>query len=478
MLRKLIKPILFFPLCLYLTAPKSILSETGTFIDQVLEEKEDKFFVDYSEINEIIIQNNPELKSLKQLVSAATFNISSQISKRYPSIDLKSTGLPKYTVGKNYSSNSFTTSTSQFSTNPSLTIKWDLIDPLRGSEIQIAKENYKIAKNNFEITKRDLTQEAKARYHKYQKSLQDIKNSKFALDLSNTTLKDAQAKFDAGIGTKFEVLEADAQVSRDKQALNEKKIQNEINKISLKEILNIKDNFEINQQQKLIGFWHYKLNKNIRDSFSKNLSLKNISLKKSIKENQAKNFVNASKPNIYISNTFSSSFSNADSSSVTLDTSESSSSYSNSISINLAWNFFSGGQNKNSYKSKKLEAQAEEYSLNNFKNTLKTNIMTTYLNLKLNEEKILTSLKEINSTKESLRLSKLRYEVGISTLKDVLVRQKELSIAKSKNIEAIYNYNLNIDELERLTFLKASNNCLSKESKRINDKKSICNLLI
>jgi len=106
---------------------------------------------------------------------------------------------------------------------------------------------------------------------------------------------------------------------------------------------------------------------------------------------------------------------------------------------------------------------------------LKTNISKAYLNLKLNEEKILSSLKEIASTRESLRLSKLRYDVGISTLKDVLVIQKELSNAKSKNIDAIYNYNLNLDELERLTFLQISNNCLKNDTNNI---ESICDIQI
>ena len=35
----------------------------------------------------------------------------------------------------------------------------DLIDPLRGSEIKIARDNYKIAQNNFEIKRKDLIQE-------------------------------------------------------------------------------------------------------------------------------------------------------------------------------------------------------------------------------------------------------------------------------------------------------------------------------
>ena len=104
------------------------------------------------------------------------------------------------------------------------------------------------------------------------------------------------------------------------------------------------------------------------------------------------------------------------------------------------------------------------------------NISNAYLNLKLNEGNIISSLKEIESSAESVRLSRLRYDIGTSTLKDVLVRQSELSIAKSNNINAIYNYNLNLDELERLTFLEISKNCFDNDNKEIQDRESICNI--
>ena len=55
------------------------------------------------------------------------------------------------------------------------------------------------------------------------------------------------------------------------------------------------------------------------------------------------------------------------------------------------------------------------------------------------------------------------------------MRQKELSDAKSKNINAIYNYNLNLDELERLTFLEISKNCLDFNNK-VKESESICNI--
>ena len=131
--------------------------------------------------------------------------------------------------------------------------------------------------------------------------------------------------------------------------------------------------------------------------------------------------------------------------------------------------------NKNLYKSKIKESEAEEYAFENLTNVLKTNISKAYLNLKLNEEKIISSLKEIASSKESVRLARLRYDVGISTLKDVLIRQSELSNAKSKNINAVYNYNLHLDELERLTFLEISKNCEDNNNKT-KDRESICNI--
>ena len=158
------------------------------------------------------------------------------------------------------------------------------------------------------------------------------------------------------------------------------------------------------------------------------------------------------------------------------DPEKSSSNYTNTISLNFAWSIFNGGQNKNSYKSKIADAESEEYAYKNLKNVLTTNISKAYLNLRLNEEKIISSLKEIESSKESVRLSRLRYDVGISTLKDVLIRQSELSNAKSKHINALYNYNLKLDELERLTFLDKSKNCNDNNNNRTNDKESICNI--
>ena len=118
--------------------------------------------------------------------------------------------------------------------------------------------------------------------------------------------------------------------------------------------MNIKEDFYIEKKQALKGYWTYDLETNLKNGLQNNLSLKNTSLQQKIKENQAKNFLNANKPRIFISNTFSSSFTKGDSLTTTpIDSDEYGSSYTNTISLNFSWKLFDGGQNKNSYKSQK-----------------------------------------------------------------------------------------------------------------------------
>jgi len=110
------------------------------------------------------------------------------------------------------------------------------------------------------------------------------------------------------------------------------------------------------------------LNKNINEGLDKNLSLKNLILQKSIKKSQAESFLAQNKPNIYISNSLSSTFSKGDSLATNIDSEKSGSNYTNTISLNFAWSIFDGGQNKNSYKSKIADSESEKYAYENLKN--------------------------------------------------------------------------------------------------------------
>ena len=86
MLKKVINAILFLPLALFSNSLEIKANEKQGFIDKVLEEKSNNPFISYEEIENMVL-NNQELKSLQNLVTSASFNLSSKISQRYPSLD-------------------------------------------------------------------------------------------------------------------------------------------------------------------------------------------------------------------------------------------------------------------------------------------------------------------------------------------------------------------------------------------------------
>ena len=69
MLRKVINPLLLFPLTLSMNTFNVLSSETKNYIDNVLEEKSNITFVDYQEIEKLVL-NNQELKSLQNLLAS------------------------------------------------------------------------------------------------------------------------------------------------------------------------------------------------------------------------------------------------------------------------------------------------------------------------------------------------------------------------------------------------------------------------
>jgi len=297
------------------------------------------------------------------------------------------------------------------------------------------------------------------------------------LNSSILILNQAEARLQSGLGSKLDVLEAKAQLVRDRQFLDEKKQEFFKNELSIKEILNIKKDIHITKDHGLIGYWPYSLNTTLKIGIDNNISLKNIKFQKSLKENESNILLNDNKPFIFISNIFSGSVARGSKLAQFIDKDEKESSYANTLSLNISWNIFDGGESRNSSLAKKIESEAEILNFSNFSNILEKDIIDSYSNLKTNKKRLISSKKDFDYTKESLRLTRLKYEAGITSLRELISVQKDLAKSKENQITAIAIYNLNIDNLERLTGLKASTNCYTNNALIKKDYiYSICNL--
>ena len=136
----------FLLISLYESDARKIFSQEEILIKTLIE----KNSLDFEDIPNLVIENNLELKALRELINSSSLNLASKISAKYPRLDLNASGLPQYLYGKNYNSSSIDTKSSQLKLNPSLNIRWDIIDPQKGTNIKLAKNELEIAKNNLE----------------------------------------------------------------------------------------------------------------------------------------------------------------------------------------------------------------------------------------------------------------------------------------------------------------------------------------
>ena len=98
--------------------------------------------IKFEDIPNIVSKSNLELKSLEKLVQSSSFDLSSKISQKYPKLNLNANGLPQYLYSESFNNKSTNTKTSHYQINPSLNLRWDIIDPTRGLEIKSFKSRF------------------------------------------------------------------------------------------------------------------------------------------------------------------------------------------------------------------------------------------------------------------------------------------------------------------------------------------------
>ena len=136
MFKALINFCLIIPV--FLITPTKSIAQVERLAGEISAKKlQRKSLIKFEDIAEIISKNNLELKSLKELEQASSFDLSSKISQRYPKINLNANGFPQYLYSESFNNSTNDTKTSQYQINPSLNLRWDIIDPKRKPEIEI-----------------------------------------------------------------------------------------------------------------------------------------------------------------------------------------------------------------------------------------------------------------------------------------------------------------------------------------------------
>lgn len=429
--------------------------------------------------------NNPNLKALAIQVEQAQSQLRAEISRWYPTIQLGASQLPAYSVRQSYNPtpnrNTAIGDPTGYATNSItamdavLRASWALIDPQRTPRIAAARDRYEKAKNAYLIGLRDLRLQAAEAYFDLQSADEQVRIGQESVRASLVSLRDARSRFQAGVATKLEVLQAETQLARDQQLLTNALTGNgpvgsglgqADARRQLAALLSLPQDVTpvAKDPSRVVGAWIPSLEESIIAAFAYREELDDILLDISIANSDANSELAASQPLLSIVNTLSASNSYGSRYTDFVNGSgeappaqnvlgQTNWSVDNAIGLNLSWTLFDGGRARALYRLNKQKANEGRYRFAQRRDQIRVEVERSFFELQRNNLNISTNAQEVLSTRESLRLARLRFQAGVTTQREVVDTQRDLTQAEVRYALAISTYNKSLADLRRRTGL-------------------------
>lgn len=406
--------------------------------------------------------NNPELRAIASQVEQAQSNLRAKIALWYPQLALNATSLPTYTGGQQFSSG-FTgtgqpignTITSIWRMSASLQASWSLIDPSRTPQIAAARDQFEKAKNQYLIGLRELRLKAAQAYFELQTADDQVQIGQESVRSSLVSLRDARARFQAGVATKLEVLEAETQLARDEQLLTNALAAQAVARRSLAALLDLPQEVTptASDPARVIGTWKPSLQESVVAAYTFREELDQVLLDISIANSSANEALARVQPFLKIVNNLGVGRSYGYDFSPQVVPANTGWSVDNSLGLNLNWTLYDGGAAQANYRQAKQRAQENRFVFAQRRDSIRQDVEISFYELEKNNRNILTTSREVVSARESLRLARLRFQAGVTTQREVVDNQRDLTQAEVRYSNAISDYNKRLIELSRRTGL-------------------------
>jgi len=431
-----------------------------------------------AQVEQLAEVNNPNLKSVALQVQQAKSSLRAAISSWYPTLNLSANGLPQYLAGESQRfdpSRSDTqisfdglnaddgrlTRTEIVSANFAAQLNWNLIDPGRVPEIAAARDSFERARDSYLIALRDLRLLTAEKYIRLQQFDQSVNVGKQSVAASLVSLRDARARFQAGVATKLEVLEAETQLARDKDLLTSFLNFQDRARRELAKIIDLPQDVTPTAASpaRVLGVWEPSLQESIIAAYAFREELDQLILDISINNSNANRSLSVVQPFLSIYNDFQTRRFKGGTSEPPVNTEAYGWSYDNAVGLSARWNVFDGGRARAEYRRNKQKAEASAFDFATKRGEIRFEVERSFFNLRDRQTAIRTTAREVLSSREALRLARLRFQAGVTTQREVVDNQRDVTNAQTRYVEAIADYNVSIAKLRRFTGLDQVASC-------------------
>lgn len=421
------------------------------------------------QVENLVEVNNPELKAIASQVDQAQSTLRAQIARRYPTIDLRADSLPVFGASRTRTSRSGqdsptpdedripgsveTRSVQRWQVSARLLAEWALIDPTRDPSIAAARDQFERAKFQYIIALRDLRLQANQAYFTLQQADDGVRIGQESVRASLVSLRDTRARFQAGVATRLDVLEAETQLARDQQLLTENLAAQAFRRRDLSRLLSLPSDVTPTAADppRVLGMWQPSLQESIVAAFAFREELDQTLLDISIANSQADAALGQVQPflNVFAGlDTGWTDFFGTNDNRV-----RATGNIDASVGLNFNWRLFDGGRASAEARSNRQRAEESSFRFAERRDSIRQQVEESFFELEKNNRNITTTAREVLQSREALRLARLRLQAGVTTQREVVDQQRDLTQAEVRYSSAVTDYNIRLAELRRRTGL-------------------------
>ncbi|MGK7890653.1 MAG: TolC family protein [Leptolyngbyaceae cyanobacterium] len=329
--------------------------------------------------------------------------------------------------------------------NLDLTVNYDIFTSgFRVASVRAAENNVRLQELQVEVVQEDLRLNISNAYYDLQDTDERVRIAQGTVEQSLRSVRDASAREEAGVGTRFDLLQAQVQLANDEQDLVNSIRNQSVARRALADALSLPPGIDLaaSDPVEVAGGWALPLEASLLLAYRNRAELEQQLVQRELNQAQARAALANRWPQL-------SAFASYDMNDL-LDVTRGTSDFEDlSVGLQLSWTLYNGGATRAAARQEAIAAEVDETTFADTREQIRFEVEQQILSLEANFKNIQTAGQSVDLAKESLRLARLRFSAGVGIQSDVLEAQTQLSEAEGNLVSAVLDYNRALIALQR-----------------------------
>jgi len=327
--------------------------------------------------------------------------------------------------------------------NGGLQFNYDIYTSGAGSaRRRAAEEQVRLQELDVERQSEVIRLNVSTDYYNLQQADESVRINTAAVTNAQASLRDAQALEQAGVGTRFSVLQSQVNLANAQQTLTNSISQRQIARRQLVTRLNLSQSVNVVAADpvRLAGLWNQTLEQSIVLAFQNRPELQQQLAQREIFKQQRRGALAQIGPRLSFVANYN-----------VLDQFNDDAGVTDGYSVGLQanWNFFDGGVARAQADQRKADIAIAETQFAQQRDQTRFEVEQSFSNLQSNLQNVNTATGALEQARESLRLARLRFQAGVGTQTEVIDAETALTRAEGNRVTAILDYNRALANLQR-----------------------------